>query len=263
MSWFSRGITEICKFSETIVKRKIKLLWLLVALFGLVGILAATISTFVDAQKDANVQRLYVKAWLYFTFLSNLMIFIYAFLRYTRFFDKYAKTMTIFKNIIATGISITCLVSWTLLVKDEVATLGGKSGPVKVVSRIFNHTLNPIVFVGVYLLDIKINKTTLKQQHFDAFFIMIFPMIWLLMATIIYFSLGAEKEDAFYSFLAYKQNKWWMTLIYLVGITVLFGLFGVLYTYITIVKSSISESKTDNGEFEVLQVTGKKTETID
>lgn len=229
-------INKINKFSQTKIKRRIKLLWLLLSIFGLVGIVAASISTLIEAQQDVDPTRVLTKGWLYFTFISNFLIFTYGFLRYTRLIDENNRTVIFLKNLIATSITITCVVSWTLLVKDEIKTLSDTNTPIKIVSRLFNHTFNPIFFIFLFLIDNKQFESKSNNALHGALKIVIFPVSWLILATIIYFALGGQKEDAFYSFLAFSQNKWYMTLIYVIGISLAFGLFGYLYVRISIIK---------------------------
>lgn len=181
-----------------------------------------------DTARDASWKEKLILPF-YFTFLSNALAVFASSLRIFNYIKSdYFKTRV--DIMMAANLFITCLVYWALLFPFRK--------PENVIGWISNmiiHLTTPVLSIVVFVIyhrKLKENNDNLnhwKTGNWD----MAFLLGWLIIAFIIYFAMGMNKSSAIYAFMNVANQKWYMSLIYLISIPSLYYFMHVLATYLT------------------------------
>ncbi|CAM9105777.1 hypothetical protein [Mycoplasma todarodis] len=175
----------------------------------------------------------------YFTIHSNIFVMVYMFLRAFGLIDprkgKHAKR---FQMIVATNIFVTFLVYWTILAPIDMIW----HTPAKIIDNLQLHFIAPLIMFVAFVLETsrrKVNKENIKLPYKELLFALIFPLIWLIMAIVLYYATRSKllitfkyndgTKHAFiytfgiaiYPFLAFDIVPVWLPIVSLVAVCLL------------------------------------------
>ncbi len=152
----------------------------------------------------------------YFTVHSNIFVLIYMFLRACRLIDPrkniHAKR---FQMIVGVNIFVTFLVYWTILAPVDVIWFT----PLKVLDNIQMHFVTALVFLVTFIFETSRNKRNsenIKLKNKDCWYALIYPIIWLLIAIILYYATRKTQSWIF----KYNDNTWSKPIAYTFGIAI-------------------------------------------
>ncbi|TCG10962.1 hypothetical protein [Mycoplasma todarodis] len=152
------------------------------------------------ALKDAKYSIEHVN-WItifYFTFQSNLLVVIYLYLRaFGIMKPKQNSHHKMFQLIVTLNITITMVTYWLILAPfSSVWTHGGFPGALKIIVTIMVHLITPIFMLIAFHKDkLQINEEGVILGNKKLLYVLIYPIIWLVLAVSIYF---ATRTDAHY-----------------------------------------------------------------
>ncbi|CAM9116126.1 hypothetical protein MYMA111404_01805 [Mycoplasma marinum] len=198
----------------------------------------------------------------YFTVQSNLLVFIYLFLRTFKLIDprknKHAKR---FQIIVMTNIATTFIIYWTILSPIDIIW----HTPLKILDTCQIHLFSFIIAISVFLNESlksnEKNKDNIKLSKKDYFLVFIYPIIWLVIAIILYYSTRTEWTMTFtysdnskasynytfgiaiYPFLAFDIAPIWLPVVSVLGIAILLGIIGWIIFYIANKDKKIRKQK--------------------
>ncbi len=223
-----------------------KTIWIALAVIGWVGVILMWVNAY--GTPHAWQYRLHLP--FFFTHISNVMgAFIATVMVLGIFSDKVRTYLKIFAVV---NLIVTLLVYWSLVFKDEIPTTG-----LAWTTNITVHLLTPLLMIGAFLVSALKDKeiVDLNMNWKKTFLFLAFPLTWVVLATIMYYSMGAHEKitdpitnlvtqegDAFYGFLDFNglgdAGKWFMAPIYL------FGISGLYYGLAFGAKTLITKQKT-------------------
>ncbi|CAM9116161.1 hypothetical protein MYMA111404_01810 [Mycoplasma marinum] len=230
--------------------------------------------------KNNDISKMHVPiehvSWIsifYFTFQTNLIVFIFLLLRGLGIIKPKEKlSHKLFQLITVVNITITMCVYWTVLAPfSSIWTHGGFPGVFKRVVTILVHFVAPVFMIITYHID-KLKKgengVILNKKH--IFYILIYPILWIVMAIIVYYAsreantytlmqnpvdntwfLSKDANGtihrkigvAIYFFLNFDEVKIYITISIIIGITLLFLAFGSLFISLSNPNSRINSLK--------------------
>ena len=184
--------------------------------------------------REAWVERLLIP--FYFTTISNVLILVLfsckMFFSKNLFNNKFFK---IFEIIAINNITLTIIVYWLLLAKMSLPQLIEERRILMIINTFLVHLVMPLVAIINFLYEIFYlkNKTKIKGDIFiNSFKTLLFPISYLVIALIFYFSLGAHKTSAIYFFIDIIRFPWFKTLIYFLSINGFYYICSFLFIYL-------------------------------
>ena len=201
-------------------KAKIKWWWVLLAFFAMLGIVFTTLSSFIP---DLHTFQRNFKIYLHFTSQANIMGLVVALLILA---NKSSAHVQRLKILALVSLTITCLVFWSLIFPKRGI---GEYRLFSFVGTIIVHAITPILIVVAFLYDsIKQKNNLYLRKHLTVLLLMIYPVLWLIMAIVVYYTINYS----IYSFLNFKVNPVWKSIVYILGITILFVGYSYIYLYL-------------------------------
>lgn len=218
-------------------KNKKYLTWFILFCMSLFGVILSIVVTFTHWERyienGVKIVRPHWKTeimyWFHFTFQSNMLAVIISSLVIFGKIDIGNKHFQRAKTMMAVSLLVTCVIFWTLLVHklSTYTTLG-------IVSTVFVHALTPTLAIFTFFFDG--HKTEIKTEDkakpwVTMLLITIFPILWLICAIIIYYSLGADASSAIYNFLDFNRH---LTegIIVISGLSVVYPCIAYLFQWI-------------------------------
>lgn len=231
-----------------------KIVWSILYAIALLGIILMFLDTYLrtDLEITGRPGARRVEGWherlifpFYFTFISNMFGLVVSFMR-TFKLDKNERLMRRLEIFMAVNLTITFIVYW--------ATLFPKTKPdtgLAWAAMMFVHLITPIAAVFAFAVQTVKNKKTpvYSNIYFESAKNMVFPFVYLGVATVLYLALGAAVDfdttkipgkeitkvgsGAVYFFLDYCVNAWYTTLIYIVAIAVAYYGFTLLAMWVS------------------------------
>ena len=194
------------------------LLIFLILLFSFIGIFIGSYFSssgfnIFDFNKDHSNIPLPTISWIplrwtfpfYFTIQSNILVMIYLFLIGLNILKpNKSKSSFIFELIVLLNISITFLVFWFLLL-PQIGIDNFCSNKYSLIENILLHAVTPLFMFIIFFIRFAKTKNKnifLNYKHFSLF--LIYPIIWLLISIIIYYS---SRYYAFYIHSYHFQTK--------------------------------------------------------
>lgn len=200
--------------------------WLPIMSLALIGIILMLVYE-LGYYVGARVSDEKIIVWFYFTFISNVMGLILALFKTLNIFKSESKHFQRFEIMTTTNLTVTFLVFWAVLAPHNKTW----NVPLATIQNIFVHLLTPVALITMFVLNATKGKQRTELSSLKTSLInLIMPLVWIIVAIIIYFSLGADEHSAIYSFLDFKGHKV-MAAIAIPGIAlVYFGItFGLTY----------------------------------
>jgi len=200
--------------------------WTLFFISSITGITLMITFIFVTPSNEFshhNKERIIL--WFYFTFQSNvlgLIISVIRFIENIRGIEH--KKYHILRLMATTSLVVTFIVYWAYLFPQNPY-----SEPFNLIKTLFVHGFTPIMALTTFLYsNIKLKESIKSNPWKVSLFSSIYPAIWMLVAVIIYFSLGANSDSAIYSFLNFSHNAAWVFPVFFFGIGSLYFFTSVL-----------------------------------
>lgn len=157
----------------------------------------------------------------YFTHISNVMGFLMAF-NWVFLIIKNNHIRKRFEILTVTNLMLTLLVYWTILLP-----FGPPQTALGWIDNLLVHLFVPLLGLFAFLNENFFIKNKIKFKTWkDSGYHMIFPIVWLIIAMIIYISLNFDSGAAIYPFLDVVNNPVWLSIIYFLAI-------GICYYFIT------------------------------
>ncbi len=203
--------------------------WVILFFSALIGILLMIIYTFVTkTEKLGHKNNEGIIMWFYFTFLSNVIGLIVSSIRvFENIKGIEHKKYNILRLMATTSLIVTFLVYWSYLFPGSLKTHGMEA--FNFTKTLFVHALTPIMMVVVFFYsNFKLREAIKKSPWKESLFTSIYPLVWMIVAIIIYFALGGDKDSAIYSFLNFNKNPAWMFPAFFFGIGSLYFLTSLL-----------------------------------
>lgn len=224
----------------TIFKERLKnkkyVAWLTLFIVSSIGIILMITSTFTNWEHytsidDKRLMREHWKTsiiiWCYFTFQSNLIAVIASAIVIFKGVELSSTHMQRFKTMMAVNLLITCGIFWSLLVSEL-----SEYNPLGLTSTIMVHAITPMLAIFTYFFDGYKNKIEKKSTPLMSFLLIpIYPLTWLILGIIIYYSLGRNGSSAIYTFMFFDKN-WVMSVAVISGITIAYPSFVFLFQWI-------------------------------
>ena len=214
-------------------KKWIKNSWGTLLVISIIGvILMATYNLGLYSSQRLETDR---AAWkqsiiffFYFTLWSNLSALIVSFIRTMKLKanQKWLKQAEILMGV---NLTVTMLVYWAIIFPTRTS-----HSDFEMVSTVSVHVITPIFALWAMFVQ-NIKNTEVPKLHVGKVTLMnlVFPVVWLIIAIIIYYSLGSNEHAAIYKFLNFSEHKWYMSVAYVVGVGVTYAGLTALYTWIT------------------------------
>lgn len=163
--------------------------------------------------------------WFYFTFISNVMGLVISTLKTFDIYRKDSKHFQRFEVMATVNLTITMLVFWAVLAPANKTW----NVPLATIQNIFVHLLTPLALIVMFILDATKQKPKTELSSLNTSLVnLIMPLVWIIIAIIIYFSLGADEHSAIYSFLDFKGHKV-MAAVAIPGIALVY--FGITFGF--------------------------------
>ncbi len=138
------------------------------------------------------------KNWIvpfYFTFQSNVMVFLYITLRaFGLICPNKNKSIKMFQMITLTNITVTFVGYWLLLAPFSSiwthSATGAKdaaiAGAMKITGTLMVHLISPFIMMYIFSQEKKAAKIILTYK--DLWKFLIYPVLWLILAIIVYYA---------------------------------------------------------------------------
>lgn len=212
------------------LKSQEKYIWWFCFIFALAGVVLMILDCY--TRSDSQFRRdpaWYEKVILpfYFTFISNVMGVLLPLVKVSPL-KKYRKFVRNFEILTSVNLLATMIVYWsTLYTEHNVKT------NIAWASNGFVHTATPILIIAVTMLFVWLNKVKIeyKNVYVSTLTLLWFLFTWIVVALIVYFALGMNKDGAIYFFLDVAHNSWWKSL--------LFGIFSPVVYYLLVLGFTI------------------------
>ena len=207
---------------KNLIKDKKSLGALIISFIGVLLMLIYELG-FYKGTRDSNDEK--IITWFYFTFISNVIGVVFFWLKSFAIKER-TKHFQRFEILAVVNLTVTMLIFWSVLAPANKTW----SYPFATIQNLFIHLITPVLIIAIFLVDIFKNKETNSLNSLKSSLInLLMPLVWITIAIIIYFSLGADKDSAIYSFLDFKNHAL-MAGIAIPGIAILyFGLtFGLM-----------------------------------
>lgn len=208
---------------KKLFKTKLNILWAVLFAISFISIVLMISSTYStdDFGKGLITWKEYLKFWFHFTFISNLIVVITSFIVIYNKVDFQSTWLQRLKILMIVNITLTGLVYWILL-SNRVCTMNS----FQLITTIFAHALVPALSIFVFTYE-SLTTTIEKQNKIKKTNItllnLLFPLVWIIIAIIIYYSLGGNLSAALYNFLDYNAH-WTKSLLISFGITIIYPL---------------------------------------
>lgn len=219
-----------------------QIVWAILFVIALAGVIVMFIDTYGRSDADlasrvnSKGELIRVEAWheklifpFYFTFISNAMAIITSAIM---LFVKKTNTgwMRRLQVFMAINLLVTFLVYWATLFPNH-----HPDGAISWVTNLSVHLITPLLAIVAFLVQTVGNKETIKYKNIfkSAAANLLFLVVWISIALIIYFSIGASvsfdshkvQSGAIYFFMNVIENKPLTTVIYIIAIPVAYYLF--------------------------------------
>lgn len=218
----------ILNFKNLLKDRRYQM-WFSLLIISLIGIITMFISTYIYGSADRTYWKEAFILFLYFTFISNIFAVVISSLVVFNKIPLGNKHIQRSKVMMVVNLTITSIIFWAVL-SGKIASYG----PVAMTSTIIVHTITPTFAIFVFFYEgIKtkiLDKDKISPKTTTIINVSM-PFIWMVMATVVYLSLGMDKEAAIYSFLDFKGN-WIMSLIIIPSIAITYPALTYLYAWL-------------------------------
>lgn len=210
--------------------------WIRLMVIAFVGLVLMISQTYIGDPLNARASepwKEHLILWFYFTFMSNVSGLVVAILASFDIVKSDSVHLQRFKVMATTNLTVTMIVYWTLLFGPSI----DKQDAFSLITNLSVHLVTPMALLFAFIYEARkgnvVNKINIKKT---AMINISFPLLWMVMATVLYYSLGAHANDAIYSFLRFQQNAWYMSTLIVTGIAVAYVGFTSLFTWIYIKK---------------------------
>lgn len=164
----------------------------------------------------------------YFTFISNVMAVLLPIVK----LSPLSKNKHLSRNMeVLTSVNLlaTMIVYWsTLYTEHNVKT------NIAWASNAFVHTATPVLLITVVLVLAWVDREphVYKNIFTSSAKRLWFLFAWIMLALIVYFSLGMTKDGAIYFFLDVAHIKWWETVLFAVFSPIVYYIFVLGFTWL-------------------------------
>ncbi len=199
---------------------KVNIWWWLLTTFAFARIALYILDPFLF---NFSIKEFDFKIYLHFTFQANLMGLIIGIFLITK---KDSINVQNFKILSIVSLLIACIVFWTIIFPER----GTKYYTLfSFIETTVSHGLIPFLIIIAFLIDCKNRKNSFKLKMIKTtLLLMIFPILWLIMAVIIYYTI----DYPIYSFLDFNNKSIFKIIIYITTISVLFISFSIFFIWL-------------------------------
>ena len=208
------------------LKDKYRLVW---ATFFIVALISVTImitSTFTEPPvKDRSASQEHLILWFYFTFQSNFIGMITSGIITFFKVDREKPWVQRLKICMVINLTITMIVFWTILFRDP-----SKYSTFTFVSTVLVHAVNPIMALIAFCWDVYKEDYAIKVNVKTTSLLIIYPVVWLIIAVILYYAINDGEHGAIYGFLSFEERPAWLVVLMVFGIGLSYAGFNFAFT---------------------------------
>ena len=213
------------------------LLWNILFFLALFAFIFMVTSDLVGYKWDGNpnnrqVWQEHIYMWLKFTLISNLFCAIVSFITIINLMNYKNQHLQRLKILMTVNLTITMLIFWTVIFPGRGFSY---YNPVSFTSTIFAHVIVPVFAIITFLVEIWLTRS-IKNNGLNiwitALINLSFLLIWFLMAIFVYYGFGASKKDSIYSFIAFDQKQWYISLLLVLFVGFSYFGFTVLFSWL-------------------------------
>ena len=173
----------------------------------------------------------HIYLWLKFTLISNLFCAIVSFITIINLMNYKNMHLQRLKILMNVNLTITMITFWAVIFPHRGISYYNAS---MFVVTLFAHAIVPIFALVTFFVEIRVTKS-IKNNDLNIWISSLinfsFLFLWFFMAICIYYGFGAEKKDSIYTFLAFNQNHWYISIIYTLFLSLLYFGVSVLYCW--------------------------------
>lgn len=223
------------------IERKRQLAWITLFAVALIGIILMFIDCYGRPLSEINrgsdlVKYPNDKHWheylifpFYFTFQSNMLAVIVPIIVFFELIKK-KKVLRRLQIFMAVNLLITMLVYWATLFPIHHPDNG-----ISWTTNLLVHLIVPLLAIVAFFVQTLKNKETHAYSNIwkAASWNLLYPVVWLIIGLVIYFSLGMVHSAAIYHFMNIAHNPWYETIGYIIGVFGAYYLFTVLAIWLS------------------------------